>query len=105
MSGLLSSNAVIIFQHILCNIFVTYSSLFIAYAFPVKSFVKTKIGHNRSHNLIAIQLSFFFQVFTAYIHDLITIDHISSVIHSDTAVCIPIISKSDIQPFVYHKFL
>ena len=105
MSGLFSTNAVVICHHILGNVFVTNCSLLITHSFTLQSFVKSHIGHHCGNNSISIQFPLLFQIFTADIHNLVTIDDISTMINCDTTVSISIISKSDIQAIVYHIFL
>jgi len=43
MSGLLTADTVIVFHHILGNVFVTDCSLLVVDAFPLKGFVKAKV--------------------------------------------------------------
>ena len=59
MSGLLTADTVIVFHHILGNVFVTDCSLLVVDAFPLQRFVKTKVGHNGCYNGISVQLAFF----------------------------------------------
>ena len=105
MSGLFSTNAVVICHHILGNVFVTNCSLLITHSFTLQSFVKSHIGHHCGNNSISIQFPLLFQILTADIHNLVTIDDISTMINCDTTVSISIIGKANVQAIVYHIFL
>ena len=58
MSGLFTTDTVIVFHHVLGNVFVTNCCLLIVDAFTLQRLVKTKIGHNGCYNCISVELAF-----------------------------------------------
>ena len=105
MTGLFTANHIAVCHHILADILIANGSLLITHSFTLQSFVKSHIGHHCGNNSISIQFPLLFQIFTADIHNLVTIDDISTMINCDTTVSISIIGKSNVQAIVYHIFL
>ena len=58
MSGLFTTDTVIVFHHVLGNVFITNCSLLIVDALTLQRLVKTKIGHNGCYNCISVELAF-----------------------------------------------
>ena len=105
MSGLFSTNTVVILKHIFGNIFITNCRLFIVDAFCLKCLVKSHIWHNSCNYGISIQFSLRFQEFTADIQNLVSIDDISLMVYCNATVGISIICKTNIQSVIHHIFL
>ena len=105
MPGLLTTNTAAILHHIFINIFIPYCSLRILDIKSIKSLVKAKIGHYRSHNRIGEKLSALLHITAVHIKDRIPANHISLLIHTETAVRISVVGKANIQSLLHYKLL
>ena len=102
MAGLLSSDVIAIFSHILKNIAVTDFCLFHMDALFLSHKGKSKVCHNRNYNGIFLQSSFGLHVVTADCHDLIAVHNISMLIHCKHTVRITVKRKPHRCLFIYN---
>ena len=105
VSGLLSTKNISILKHILINVLVTNCCLLILHTNLITSFIKSKVRHDCCNNCIVFQFSLLHEIFTTYIHNAVSIYNISILINCDTSVSISVISKSDIQMFLFYILL
>ena len=105
VSGLLSTKNISILKHVLINIFVANCSLLVLHTDLVTCFIESKVRHNCCNNRVVFQFSLLHEIFTTYINNAVSIYNISILIDCDTSVSISIISKSDIQMFLFYILL
>ncbi len=105
MSRLLTTQAVSGLDYIFIYIFVSDRSLIIFYSHFVKCLIQTEVTHNSCNYLIVNELSALLHVKAVNIEDVIACNYISLFIHTETSVCISVISESNIQSLLNHKLL
>ena len=105
MATLLTTNAAAVLSHVLINILVANGSLGITNSLLVKCLVQTKVGHDSSNNGIIQQFATLFHVATVDIKNMVASNDITLLVHTQTAVSVTVIGKTNIQPFLYNELL
>ena len=105
MAGLLAADEVPVLAHVLCDVLVADSGLFIADAERIERLVKPHVGHNGRHDLGAAEYSALLHVLCAYIEDVIPVDDIALLVNRKAAIRVAVKGKTDVKAVVENVFL
>ena len=104
MSGLFATKTGTNFLHTLKDVSVTYFSSFYLDVIFLSHNCETKITHNCNNNCIKLKLALALHMIANNCHNLVSVNHISKLVHSKKSVRITIKCKTDICLFSKHSF-
>ena len=105
MTTLFTTDTAAILCHILIDVLISNGSLSITDTLLIKCFVQTKVGHNCCNNGVGQELATLFHVAAIDVQNVIACNDITLLVHTQAAIGITIIGKTNIQTFLHNELL
>ena len=105
MAALFTTDTTAILCHILIDVLISNGSLCIADALLIECLVQTKVGHNCCNNGVGQQFTALLHIASVNIQNMVACNNITLFVHTQAAVCITIIGKTNIQTFLHNELL